>query len=282
MKKLIITIVVMATTVPCPARSAAGSHYGSGWYQEVQVSFAWQNNTNRAWRSADRKSDTIMSLGLGLGHSQKLGTRGQLEFGAWFTANRHDRFDGMDNVVSALAVAWAYQPEPGFQEPWYELSGELVRHDYRNADLREGYLLVLDGAMNKRVSPRLTALLGVRHHNRVKAESAAYDTTTAEIYLGADYHLEDGMNIVAEYSYGRGDFPANNSTSLDRDEPRSRDPVFGGWTYRLDADVHQLNLGWVAQYDRFNVDVSTRFLDASSRDIDYDDWLLQLGLVWLL
>lgn len=302
MQKRNLYTLLLVFSIILPGQHAGADVYGSGWYGETQLSVVYRNNLSRSWKSDDIVSDTISMLSIGGGHSRKLGTTSQVVFTGYLSWNRHDDFEDLDSLAASLGVSWVFQPNPGFANVWYNASAEVTRMEYRDSEVREGYLLDVEVGLSKRLGLRTTGHMGIRYNDLVFLEksseedtrAAAFDTSSGEIYLGANHRLAERLSVFTEYGYRYGDLTASASGIPDPDNPyraETEDPAFDHcewpnciprYTYRLVGHMHKLELGFALKFDELGLDLSGRYYDVKGREAGtrYEDWSIQLGVIW--
>jgi len=300
-KKLFCTLCLLAALAHYPYQIAWAEAYGSGWYGETQFSVGREDNISRSYKKEDLVSDTVSSISIGGGHSQKIGISSQLIVSGYVTYSQHEDYSDLDSLATSLELRFIHQPKPGFDALWYDMSANATRLDYRDSDAREGYLFQLDASLNKRLSTRTTGHIGYRYSDLVflgkskEAEAAgeAFDTMTNELYLGADLEIARSVYLYVEYGYQQGGFVSSVSGSPDGSivyEAESEDPVFEScvksrcsphYAYRSDGDIQRADLGLAFPLWKVNVDLSGRYYDAEGNgNTTYRDWFVQFAVIW--
>lgn len=283
-----------------PAEFASAETYGSGWYREVQFCVSREDNTSRAYRSADRISDTVSTASVGLGYSGKFRDTGQFILSGYLAYNRHATVSDISNLAASLGARLLWQPTPGYDHPWLDTGVTVARLDHRDSEARDGYLLEADAAVNRRLGMHATGRLGYRYHGygfpqksyMEKVRDAAFDTTRHEIFVGVDYQLDTDVYLVGEYAYQRGEFTSGISgmSPMMTYAATTRDAAFercsmatcpNWWAYRSDGHAHALDLGLAFSARGIDYDLSSRYYSVSSEGgRRYHDWFLQFGAIW--
>jgi len=300
-KKLFYFLCQVVLVIQLGLQTAWAEAYGSGWYKEAQFSVAYVDNISRSYLKDDIVSDTISSINFGGGHSQKVGTSGQLVVSAYLMYSQHVDYTDLDRLATSLGFQYIYQPTAGFSFAWFDTSLSLTRLDYKDSDIREGYLIELDSSINRRLTNRTIGRFGYRYSNleflgksnRQKTAGAAFDTMSNELYLGIEYELVPDIYLYAEYGYGKGDVTSSVSKPPGWDaqyDAMSKDWVFKScvwsvcgprYAYRSEADIQHFDSGMTFLLGGVNIDLSASYFDAESDgNISYRDWQVQLGAIW--
>ncbi|MDZ7685461.1 MAG: hypothetical protein U5O39_11055 [Gammaproteobacteria bacterium] len=280
-------------------RMASAEIYGSGWYREVQLSVGHESNVPRSYKPTDETKDTMVSAQAGLGYSQKAGDHLQYVVTGYVDHTAHETFDALDHTTLSVSGRLIWQPKVDYNAIWYESRAEVTRFEYRRSDPREGYLLTGDASLNRRLGLRWIGHLGYRYLDFVLDKDdvqanrdAAFDIARHEIYAGLEYQLSRRVWLSGTWGFQHGGFTASSSISpgeiqYDAD---TKDWAFEScsiircvpfYAYRSITDIHTVDLAVVFPVANLDADLSVRYFDASSdNDLEYDDWLVQLGVIW--
>jgi opacity protein-like surface antigen len=279
---------------------ASADTYGSGWYRELQVAVAVEDNVSRSFNPADQFRDTATSLGAGLGYSQNVGEHLRYVLSGYLTLRRQDEFRGLNHIAAALGTEITWQPNSGLEHPWYVSTVDLTHLNYSGSRAREGTLLNAAVSVNRRFGMRTTARLGYRYLDLLflgksaieKQEDAAFDVARHELFVSADYQLAEHIHLVGGYAFQRGDLTSSvskGSTGVSYDF-YTLDPVFQScstrpcWpfhAYRPRADVDTWDLGLAFTVAGIDYDLSGRYIAArGDSGKEYPNWIAQFGFIW--
>jgi hypothetical protein len=300
-KKLFYYLCQVSLVLQFGLQFAWAEAYGSGWYRETQFSVVYVDNISRSYLNDDVVSDTVSSISFGGGHSQKVGMSGQLVVSGYLEYSQHVDYTDLDRLATSLGFQYIYQPTAGFSSAWFDTSLNLTRLDYRDSDIREGYLMELGISLNRRLNTRTIGHFGYRYSNleflgksnQQKTAGAAFDTMSNELYMGIEYEFVTGIHLYAEYGYGKGDVTSTVSRPAGWDtkyDAISKDWVFEscvwsacapGYAYRTEADIQHFDAGVNFLIGSVTMDLSAGYFDAESdTNISYRDWQFQLGAIW--
>ncbi len=295
---IFLSVLLLVFTSP----GALAEAYGSGWYQEVQLSSEHEDNVSRSYKDEDLVSDLITTLSYGGGHSRKLGTKGQLIVSGYATYNDYHEYDDLDHLALNGGLHWIHQPRNGYAAVWYGIDADATLLRYRDSEAREGVVFRFVANLNRRLTANLVGHSGYRYSDMVflgkdkeeKDWDAAFDVAGHEIYLGADYHLARSIILFAEYGFRHGDITSTVSGGIDpsaKYDAETLDPAFDDcsdprlcavrYAYRSVADTHKLNIGIAFPVKQVNIDFSASYFDAEAENgKDYQNWMVKLGMVW--
>jgi len=282
------------------AEPVSADAYGSGWYGELQVSAAFEDNVSRSVRDYDAISDSIARVSVGGGYSEKVGVQGELLVSGYLTYSQHDRYRGLNNLATSFGMRYIHQVGMGFNQPWLELSGQISNFNYQESQQREGLLFESSVKISRRVGYRLITSLSYRYadvvflgkHADYVSQNAAFDIAFHELMLGASYRFNRTIYLYSELGLRHGGLTSNNSPIRGNYsyEVESPDHVFDAcadpscqnrYAYRTVADSVLLNLGISFEISGANLDLSALYSDAKAETgPGYQDWIVQLGATW--
>jgi len=220
----------------------------------------------------------------------------------YVTYRDHNLFDALDNVVLSLGLSGTYQPNLDFDSVWYGLSATSSVLQYRNSNARERFEFYLEGNINKRLTIRTTAHVGVRYHNFVfynksdaeELRDAAFDTASKEIYISFDHEVAPAVFLIAEYGFLHGSLTSSVSVLANpmfMGAARTEDDVFDECgdnsgcnsriAYRIITDTHHVDLGVAFPIRELNIDLFISYFDAQGKSGQrYKDTVVALGFIW--
>ena len=291
----VVGLAILLVSFGAPVCSAT-SYYGTGWYRQLQLSIATDNNASRSEASSDRLTDSIGTARFGLGYSNTIGDAGKLILGGYLGYSNHGKIDGLSNFAATLQVRYIFQRLPGFDHPWYDTSISITRLDIHGGSTRDGYLIDGSASINRRLTGSLTGRIGYRYHDMTfigkgaaeREADKAFDVSRHEAFVGADYEVVSNIFAFAEYSYQWGSFTTSNPGAL---LPGSNgytgstlDTAFGNstwWAYRYQGKLQGMYFGLNVSLDKIDIEVSVRHWHArSDSGKSYPERYLQFGATW--
>ncbi len=299
-KKLLYTLYLFIVSIPSVCLAEGALPYGSGWYNEAQLTAAYQDNVNRGYKQSESLSDVTSAITVGRGYLKKTGTSSQVSVSGYFTYTQHKDYKALDNLATALDFQFTHQPVAGFYNVWFETALQVTRFDYSDSDVREGYLLEFDASLSRRLTTQLTGRVGYHYadyafpgkSSEAKKAGQAFDTRTNEIYMGIDFELKAGVYVYAEYGYLSGDITSSvpkitgwgndyDAESIDWAFEFCRDGVCKPyWAYRANGDIQRGDVGLSFPLFDLNFDLSAQYHRAEADSgASYRDWSVQLGIV---
>ncbi len=283
-----IALVAALALVPVVEAAEERQDDHGGASLTAGVTTLYNDNVARAQRDVDIADDVAVEANFALSQSTPGITGQSFHFELSGKAVRFDRFDGLDQAELALEVAYGRQFARGFYAPLYELSikGARLLHD---AELRDGYSLVLGAMVSRRVSDRWTGRTGVRLNKRSATNGEVFDLERASLFVHLDARVTARSVGYVTWIGATGDVVSTAQptfTIIDNADAIEPDTAFGGVAanrsaYRLDADVHILTLGVnVGVGASTSLDVSLEGLTADAdAGIDYQRNIARVSLL---
>ena len=301
MKKHSLAINLCFLLLSFSSTTVLAEAYGSGWYQELQLSAEHEDNVSRSYKKEDLVSDLISSVSYGGGYSSKYKNKGQWIVSGYVTYSDYQDYDDLDNIALNAEANWTYQPTNAYAANWYNFNASATTLQYRNSEAREGTLFEIDTNINRRLTTSVVGHFGYRYSDMVfigkdkdeKERDAAFDVSGHELYLGIDLQLSKTIFLFTEYGYRHGDITSTVSGAIDPDaeyDAETIDTVFDPcdditqcavrYAYRVVADTQRLNLGIAFAIKKTNMDFTASYYDAESENgKNYENWMIKFGLV---
>lgn len=298
---LIIPVVMILTALVPPVSPAYAEPYGSGWYGEIQAVYERDDNISRTYKR-DKVDDTVALLSIGGGYSRKFGDRTQLILSAYLAQSKHDKYHALDSLALSLGADYTFQLDTQDKVSWYNIKFQATHFEFKDSDPREGVQLEADLSFNKRLSLAATGRVGYRVKDYVfigksgaeKANDAAFETSSQEIYLGAEYQSRKQATFFAEYVFRHGDIVSTvmglvpgwrknyDARSLDRAfEKYCTAPCEASYAYRSRGDTQLVTLGVGFPYKNVHLDVTaSHYKSKGDNSESYKNTFYKIGLLW--
>ncbi len=253
----------------CPSY-AADTRYG------IDAALVYDDNINRG-QNGYEKSDTIVTVegnvsrSILLSHRSGLILRGGLSYDNFFD------FGDLSNLSVFGRAAYRFQPNPGYTGTVLEAAVDAAALQFRDSDIRDGYLYAISGAATKRVTDRIKLGAGLRWTERRADTGDVFDMSFNDLWLTADYRTGtmtwygsvsriDGDHVITT---ARGSYPGLNANTY---EAFAIDTAYAGafgsatpWAYRLDATTVAFEVGVnVPLHGSHTLDFSARYFDSDA------------------
>lgn len=295
---LIIAVLIILTALVPPAYAEP---YGSGWYGEIQAVYEHDGNITRTYKR-DKVDDSAAFLSIGGGYSRKFGDRTQLILSAYLAQSKHDEYDALDSLALSLGADYTFQLDTQDKVSWYNIKFQATQFRFKDSDPREGIQVEADLSFNKRLTLAATGRVGYRVKDFVfvgksgaeKANDAAFDTSSQEIYLGADYQSPRQATFFAEYVFRHGDIVSTvtglvpdwrktyDARTLDRAfEKYCTAPCAASYAYRSRGDTNRVTLGIGFPFKAVSLDVTASHYESKAdKGESYKNTFYKIGLLW--
>jgi hypothetical protein len=284
-------IAFLLLLLPLPARAEWVE-----WILDAALRVESTDNLNYSAFENDAEADVTTRVSLAGGRYFQAGSTTRL----WFTADldyqQHQEFDGLDGATAAVSAGLRQKLGLGPEVP--SLSFELRYQDYQpdksswqqhGIDASLGWqqrfserlsasaalhLVDLDGIDNPIINPAITGEVFDQQY-------LAFDAALAFL-LGPNWQLSGALQ------YREGDFisacsPANVVIVLATEtvEAITKDGVFGGCVYRLEAESLSVDLALSYQLDRdLHLRAGYQQYRGEATTLEYEAELWQLGLFY--
>ncbi|MBT7173136.1 MAG: hypothetical protein HN900_00475 [Gammaproteobacteria bacterium] len=298
---LIIAAAMALAALVSPVSPAYAEPYGSGWYGEIQAVYERDDNISRTYKR-DKVSDNVAYISIGGGYSRKHGDRAQLILSAYLAQSKHDEYDALDSMALSLGADYTFQLNTDYNVSWYKIKLQATHFKFKDSDPREGVQLEADLSFNKRLTLAATGRIGYRIKDYVfvgksgaeEANDAAFDTSSQEIYLGADYQFRTQATFFAEYVFRHGDILSTvaglvpwwrrnyDARTPDRAfEKPCTAPCVASYAYRTRGNTNLVTLGFGFPFRKVNIDVTaSHYKSKGDNSETYKDTFYKVGLLW--
>lgn len=249
----------------------------------LEVSIVGDNNLNKAQSDSDISEDRFYDLRTSATYFFRLNQKHALIVSGAVNAEEYTEFKGLEKTTAGLNLTWQFITQSGFNAPLYSLSVSAEQADFAT-DIRDGQTLRFGANLNKRLTDRITATLGL-DFKRHEADSEVFDNQESRFFTNFDYLLGAKSTLYATYSFISGDIVSTATPTLvilNWAEVLEPDNAFGGTTgnaiaYRLTAKTQVLNFGInYAINEQNSLDFSAMSVHSQAdADIEYDRVLLR-------
>ncbi len=226
--------------------------------QQLDTNLTLQHTSNvgLAEGSKDIFSDNVVSVSTLLSQDYRPNPLSSLKLKAKVQHDEFARFNDLSHTIVGLGAQYKIQPVIGYYQPWMSLGLSAEQHFFRNSDIREGSLYVLDMSLHKRLGEQLVSQVGLAYERRFADENDVFEWVRNRVFIAGQYQWQSDLSLQARYQYQRGDqvFVATKSPTFKNvAEAIADDATFGARrAYRLNAHANDVSLGLIYKYDSFN------------------------------
>ncbi len=267
--------------------SFAAGYYDDGPYVDADVSVRYEDNLSRANRGADIEEDMVTAFSVGAGYLKKLDDKSQLLASAYLVHERFSEFSDLNNFAVNAGINYTLQPKPGYTSPWYELSVNLAKLQFKESDIRDSYVLNTKLAAGKRFTDRIISKLAYSYERRY-SDGDVFNTDTHALDLSFIYSYSKSVAIFGNYKAMLGEVVSTaraNQVILAASERVSPDDVFAAGVgpgcanrrcaYRLDAVSQHFEAGLEIRLNQLaSFDLSSRYFLVDANKLEaYKGWV---------
>lgn len=243
---LVHCLLGAALALAAPAPFAEPARFGA------DVELARDDNVSRGVVDADRKSDTLLSVGGSATRSVLLGPRSGVVFQGGARYTHFADLGDLSNLALSGRAAYRFQPVVGFSNPWLELAGELQWLAHNDSDIRDGAIVSGTASIGSHVTDRIRLSGGLGLERRSGGEGEVYDLSTNRLFGTVDYRMGLRSTLYARIARVSGDhaFAAADPLAVGWLQPISEasagDPALGAGfnAYRVQAKTLLYDLGF--------------------------------------
>lgn len=267
----------------------------------IDASLRWEDNLSLSTASEDKVSDLTTHVSFA-GNFGLVDTETN-EFSIGVNAHYDHVSDTRDlsNYGAQLALLYKRNFGVDFNAPWLTLGADGQLLEYKDSDIRDGYIINATLAIGRQLNPKIGISGGYRYFLRrsnftnstpqqvLWRSDEVFDLDRHNLFVRLDYAANEKTTIYGDFNYFDGDVAASGKTfSNGGDFPRAWDPVFGedylvpvlGEDYRvwrIDATGYEAKLGMVHKFnEKLNLDAFVAYLSANGEsNNDYDNTIIQ-------
>ena len=252
---------------------------------DTDLTLQHTSNVGLAESNQDIFSDNILSLNAVVSQNYRPSSSSSFKLKAKLQHDEFARFNDLSHTFFGLGAQYKIQPVIGYYQPWLSFGLNTEQHFYRDSDIREGTLYVVDMSLHKRLSEQVSSQIGLAYERRFADETDVFEWERKSLFIAGQYQWLPNLSAHARYQYQHGDqvFVATRSPLFkDVAEAIADDATFGTRrAYRLNAHANTISLGLSYKYDAFNklaVDLQHAKIGATGNH-QYD--VTQTSITWL-
>jgi hypothetical protein len=242
----------------------------------VEAGLQHESNIGRSEYDQDEQEDTALLVGASINRSVRLNAISGLVARAGIQLNGQAHYDDLSVISGSGGLRYRIQPVPGFTMPWLEVSVGAERLQYRDSDIRDGWIGNLAIGGGKYFTDRLRMTAGWKGERRYAEDSRVFDLRNHGWQLGMDFRLTPRGSLYANASRIHGDQVSSAPQSSlspsplqyaaqTRDEALSEHGTLRN-AYRFDAITNSLEIGYNhAIRGNMALDISARYFDADAK-----------------
>ncbi len=253
MSRILLAGLLVLGVLWCNGAAAAD------WGFDVTAGAGYDDNLSNGFASADRKGAASLTLDLGAGLYQQLGSSTGLSVAALAESAVFDRYSGLNRVGLGARAQLRHKFGLGAQAPWVAVAARAVHDDY-NYSYQSGWALDAGVSAGKQLSERWALQGSVKYDDftadKLQPEilpgvsTAAYNTGGWNLTGKISFLATPADVLVAAYTFRNGtvtSVTAPDLEILEYSDAVALDPVFGDpprVAYRLRAKTDTISLAW--------------------------------------
>lgn len=171
----------------------------------LEATYAYDNNLNRAPASGPNLSDHILSLNVGTGTALSISTHTRLVLNVFVEGDKLVYYEDLGRFSAGAHGELQYRTSAAFGAPTFGLFGRAIGDQYQS-DLRSGHRLALGLSWRQPVTDRIE-LFGTLTRTTRDAEHPVFETRDNAARLNIDYSIGPGT------LYGAGEYRRGDSVS---------------------------------------------------------------------
>jgi len=252
------------------------SEFDTEWNFDLALTLLRNDNIGRAQKERDIISDNSAKFFLSAGYDIDFGLSRIYTLSTFVEKESFEVIKGMEHTTVGASINYQWQPD--IEEPdtaSYQLNLSVQDDDF-TSDQRDSTTSIAILSVSKPISDNISLSAGYEYRQR-DSESNVFDLNTQQVFLSADYFINQDWTLYAAYNQTEGPtwstvqsefcngvvatdiYPIVSwSNELEFDQAFN-DSLCGNWvTYQLDATTQTLTAGvnWFMS-DTFSLDFST-------------------------
>lgn len=259
-------------------------HAASKLFVDFESTLGLDDNITHAAKNIDIEHDGFITIS-GTGGYRLMNNRfGAITAKAQLEGNKFARFNGLSNLVAAGKLNYMMGFGSSFGAPWmsFEAGYGIVEFE---SFLRDSNIYRSTLMLGMQVDDATSMRAGVAYKHR-DAESAVFDMENASAFINLDIEIVKKHIIYLTYKFQTGDAVSSASSvsvpviDASKVAPVDDDVFIGKKTYRLDATMHFVTLGYnQIKSLHGSFDFSAQYLQSTADDVDleYEDLVLRLS-----
>lgn len=171
---------------------------------DADFGIARDSNLANGMRASDRIAETSANAALAASMTQAF-ARSAITYGIRVEATRFEGYGDLNNHAFTGYAQAAYQPVPGYREPWFEARWQAGAFRHRNSDARDGTQWNAGLSIAKRFTDRIKATLAFEDERRT-SHVAGFDTNQHRWKVGLEYKITERSVWSVNAAQGKGDY----------------------------------------------------------------------------
>ena len=252
----------------------------------------WEDNLSLSPNSEDKVSDLITHVSFAADFAMVETETNQ--FSTHINAHYDYVTDTSDLSNYGVQIAALYQHNfgPDFSSPWLTIGADGQVREYKDSDIRDGFIFNISVAMGRQLNPKVGISGGYRNFMRRSTfenstqqqmnwrSDEVFDLNRHNLFVRLDFIANENMTVYGDLNYFDGDVAASGTSFVNgTDFPRAWDRVFGNdyLAWRIDATGYEAKLGMgYAFNEKISMDAFVSYLSASGEsNNDYDNTVIQ-------
>jgi len=242
----------------------------------MEATLLHESNIGRAEYGQDEQEDTALQLGASISRSMRLTEKSGLVARAGIQLSEQAHYNDLSLVSAQGGVRYRIQPLSGFTMPWLDIALGAERLEYRDSDIRNGWIGNLSIGAGKYFTDRFRMTAGWVGERRHAEDSRVFDLRNYGWQLGLDFKLASRATLYAKAGRTYGDQVSSaRQSSLSPSplqyEAQTADEALSEHgqnrtAYRFDAVTNNIEIGYNhALMGNLAFDVSARYFDADAK-----------------
>jgi hypothetical protein len=258
----------------------------------MEATVLHESNIGRAEYGQDEQEDTALQLGASISRSMRFTENSGLVARAGIQLSEQAQYNDLSLVSAQGGVRYRIQPFSGFTMPWLDIALNAERLEYRDSDIRDGWIGNLSIGAGKYFTDRLRMTAGWIGERRHAEDSRVFDLRNHGWQLGLDFKLTPRATLYAKAGRMYGDQVSTAPQSSLSPSPlqyqaQTADEALtehgqSRTAYRFDAVTNSIEIGYNhALMGSLAVDISARYFDADAKGgHTYEGYSARAGLLY--
>lgn len=267
----------------------------------VDAGVRWEDNISLSPRGHDEVDDVTTHIGLNGEYKAFATDTSQFSIGAGLHYDHVTDTTDLSNYGGKLSLLYRHEFDTSLTAPWFSLGGDGQLLEYKDSDIRDGYILTGTVTLGKRLNSKVGISGGYKYFTRRSTDDSpdqppgpawwkadeVFDLDRHNYFVRLDFAMNEATSFYGDVTYFDGDVAASGrSLNNGMRFPFAEDFAFGnnkGYrAWKIDADGYIGKVGVTHSFnEKLSVDAFAEFLSADGESSnDYNNRAIQALLVY--
>lgn len=301
------TVLVLCVAAACQQPAIADQPFGFS----AEAGIRFEDNLGLSPKGKDKVDDVTTHIGFNGDYEAFVTTTSQFTIGAGVYYDLLSDITDLSNYGAKLSVLYRHEFDTALTAPWFSLGADGQWLEYRDSDIRDGYIITGTATIGKRLNSKVGISGGYKYFLRRSSDDnpdgqggwcdtdwppgqcpaaewndpwkdadEVFDLDRHNFFVRIDFAANEATRFYGDVTYFDGDAAASGRSFNNGGKFSSaRDFAFGSdyVAWKIDADGFISQLGVSHSFtEKFSLDAFVEYLSANGEsDNDYENTAVQ-------